>query len=429
MAENGKSGCLSWIIILVVVGLIVSGIEKCSSNHHKRQEIILPSYSSFKMDGGDPKVYFQTFDSQTMACLNFFWESGRSADMYVWIKNGNDLFDSDDSHCGYIVVNKDGSFNIKGWDMANGHYIGIDGATMSYKGKKSESKDEKEDDEIDVPSWLLGEWKSKSAPVGEVTILIDNNKIKESIGGVIKTGTFTIGKDYIQVSYDSGSGVRYDLDVQNERLGLGEGYWLSKNLDKDSNETNISDSELYESAEKSFMLIPDHSKVSEKATEYMTEDLYNALAAAWDIPVWVEGEIGREEFLWYFVTGNGGSTVGSVKSIEVTSEEKDICNIELKYAEDWGNGNLSEELSTISLVMVKEGNKWLLDDFRGGIKDECKNYILSEIRDFQSGKTRQYMKDNQQDEWYTDEYIGKVDSMFNDYIAKYQQYIDVIENK
>lgn len=429
MAENGKSGCLSWIIILVVLGLIISGIEKCSSNHHKRQEIILPSYSSFKIDGGDPTVYFQTFDSQTMACLNFFWESGRSADMYVWIKDGNDLYDSDNSHCGYIIVNNDGSFNIKGWDMAKGHYEGVDGAIMSYKGKKSKQKETEDEDETDVPSWLFGVWKAKSTPVGEAIISIEGNRIKECIGGEINTGTFSVGKDYIQVSYDGGSGVRYELDVKNERLGLGDGYWLSKNQGKDADNTINRDSELIESVKKSFMLIPDHSKVSEKASEYMTKDLYDALEAAWDVPVWVDGEIGGEEFLFYFVTGNGGSTVGTIESVLITSEEKDKCEIELKYAEDWGNDTISQELSTISLVMVNNGEKWLLDDFQGGVKKECKDYILSEIKDFQSGKTRQYMKENQHDEWYSDEYIANVDSMFNDYLAKYKLYIEQIENR
>lgn len=32
MAENGKSGCLSWIIILFVIGLIGNGIDKCASS-------------------------------------------------------------------------------------------------------------------------------------------------------------------------------------------------------------------------------------------------------------------------------------------------------------------------------------------------------------------------------------------------------------
>ena len=134
MAENGKGGCLLWFVVLGVICLIFNGIQECSNNHHKRQEIILPSYSSFKKESGDPQVYFQTFDSQTKACLNFFYDSGRSVDMYVWIKNGNDLYDSGNSHCGYIIVKKDGSFDIKGWDVANGHYVGLKGAKMSYKG-------------------------------------------------------------------------------------------------------------------------------------------------------------------------------------------------------------------------------------------------------------------------------------------------------
>lgn len=193
-----------------------------------------------------------------------------------------------------------------------------------------------------------------------------------------------------------------------------------------SDGSHFVDDLILESARNSFMMIPDHAKVSEEASEYMTVELYEALAAAWDVPVWDEGDIGNEEFLFYFVTGNGGTTVDSVKSVAVISEEKGRCTIELKYTEGWSDGTLSEEISTISLVMVKEGGRWLLDDFGRGVKEECINYILSELSEFQSGKIRRNMKESQ---YYTDEDIAEVDGRFNAYMDRYRPYLNLLVSK
>ena len=173
-------------------------------------------------------------------------------------------------------------------------------------------------------------------------------------------------------------------------------------------------------AMKSFMMIPDHSKVNEDALGYMTKDLFDALAAAWDVPQWVRGEIGNEDFLYYFVTGNDISHV-DIRSVTITSKNKCRCDVDLKYAQVFGDD--SEYLQSISLNMVYYEGMWLLDDFRDGVKARCMNYILEEIENFQSGKTHQYMEEN----GYDDAYIAEVNEMFNDYISKYQEYIEYIE--
>ena len=164
---------------------------------------------------------------------------------------------------------------------------------------------------------------------------------------------------------------------------------------------------LFECVKQAFYKIPDHAKVSEDAKPYMTKELYEALSAAWDVPCWCDGEIGEEEFLYYFVTGNGGSTVGEVVYLEVVSVQDRKQNIELKYTELW-DGKPGDELKTISLVMVEDNGKWLLDDFGNGTKEQCLSYIRKQVGDFISGRILQYMKDNQQADWYTDDHIAKV---------------------
>lgn len=150
MADNSKSGCITWIVILCIIGAIIGAVQECQNKHHKRQQLILPEYSTFKTEEStNPQIFFQTFDSQTEVCLNFFWESGTSAPMYVTIKDGNDLFDQEGTFCGYIIVRKDGSFDIKGWKEANGHYVGVDGARMSFEGSKLPAAEEGVDDEED----------------------------------------------------------------------------------------------------------------------------------------------------------------------------------------------------------------------------------------------------------------------------------------
>lgn len=131
-----KNGCAVILVFAVIAGLI----GECSSKFHKKQELILPTAGFFQKTGDeDPDIWFQTFYNQTDCNLAFIWKSGRTADMYVKIKNGNELYDYSGARVGYIIVKKDGSFKIKGSITSGGHYVSPDGAKMSYK--KREKKD------------------------------------------------------------------------------------------------------------------------------------------------------------------------------------------------------------------------------------------------------------------------------------------------
>lgn len=193
-------------------------------------------------------------------------------------------------------------------------------------------------------------------------------------------------------------------------------------LPKSQTATTSPDNALFECAKQVFYKIPDHTKVSEEAKPYMTKELYEALSAAWDVPRWCDGEIGDEEFLWYFVTGNGGSTVGNAVYVGMISVQDERYNLELKYTEIWGH-KPDDELKTISLVMVEDNGKWLLDDFGNGTKGQCIDYIRKQVGDFISGRTITYMKDNQQADWYTDEHIANVQKAFKKYIDEYDVYL------
>ena len=182
--------------------------------------------------------------------------------------------------------------------------------------------------------------------------------------------------------------------------------------------------EIIDAAKKAFRTIPDHERVSDGAVNYMTRDLYVFLCAAWDVPVWVSGDIGNEEFLSYFVTGNGGSFVRGVESARIVSRDGNSSKVELIYSQVWNPGDTEATMSKILVTMVKERGKWLLDNFGNDTKGQCRWYISTEVSDYLSGKTLRHMKENQRGEWYTDRYISTIAEKFDAYISKYRNFLD-----
>ena len=179
---------------------------------------------------------------------------------------------------------------------------------------------------------------------------------------------------------------------------------------------------VIEKALMAFHCIPDHKRVDEAAKPYMTADLYESLAAAWDVPDWTDGEIGNEEFLFYFITGNDPSDRQQIESATLVCKQQGRYIVDVKYREFWGS-TASRNLSSISLVLVNENGKILLDDFGKETKQQCKRYVREEVSNFLSGKTNKYMKDNQGDGWYTDSHIAKVNESFKEYLSTYSGYI------
>lgn len=189
----------------------------------------------------------------------------------------------------------------------------------------------------------------------------------------------------------------------------------------------ISDDYVLEKAKTAFYFIPDHKKVDEAAEPYMTADLYESLAAAYDVPSWPHGEIGNDEFLYYFITGNDPSDRQQIESATLVDAQQGRYIVEVKYREFWGS-YAAQTLSSISLVLVNENGNILLDDF-DRTKQWCKQYILEEVSNFLSGKTNQYMRDNQNGEWYNDGYIANINYAFKEYLSKYSGYINRISKE
>lgn len=184
---------------------------------------------------------------------------------------------------------------------------------------------------------------------------------------------------------------------------------------------------VLEKAQTAFYCIPNHKRVDEAAKPYMSADLYESLAAAWDIPDWTDGEMGNEEFLFYFITGNDPSDRQLIESATLVYAQQGRYIVDVKYREFWGS-TASQDLSSISLVFISENGNILLDDFGQETKQKCKRYVQEEVSDFLSGKTNHYMKDHQGGKWYTDSHIATVNESFKKYLSIYSEYIARLGN-
>lgn len=118
--------------------------------------------------------------------------------------------------------------------------------------------------------------------------------------------------------------------------------------------------------------IPDH-QLLEKSRDYMTTDFYSVLDTMfYRLP---EHEAMDHEWLYYFVTGNGGTIADyEVTGVEKTDRTHAIATINVRQV--WEDGSFDEEtdVEQHQLFMEKVDGLWLMSDFDGH-KDDCIRYI------------------------------------------------------
>jgi hypothetical protein len=159
--------------------------------------------------------------------------------------------------------------------------------------------------------------------------------------------------------------------------------------------------------------IPDHG-LNPEARDYMTPEFFGALSEAFDAPVVDYGEIGDNEWLWYFVTGNDAATPEfTVKSISLVDETHAVATIAVQNRSDVTQ-ELFDEVAEYPVEMVRVDGQWLLDDFDGK-KAECLDYIKEMRGKYKSGELLKYM----QSEDYFHEYIPDFKKRVEDFYKKY----------
>ena len=130
--------------------------------------------------------------------------------------------------------------------------------------------------------------------------------------------------------------------------------------------------QLRERAAELCQYIPDHALL-EKSKDYMTADFYEVLDTLFNhLP---EHEAMDHEWLYFFVTGNGGTIpVYSVDSVILMDETHATAYVSVR--QKWEDGTFDEEAGSEEhqLSMELVNGQWLMSDFDGH-KADCIRHI------------------------------------------------------
>lgn len=129
---------------------------------------------------------------------------------------------------------------------------------------------------------------------------------------------------------------------------------------------------LKERATELCQYIPDH-ELLERSKEFMTEDFFAVLDTMFNyLP---EHEAMDHEWLYYFVTGNGGTIADyEVTAVELTDETHAVATVNVR--QKWEDGSFDEtsDIEVHQLSMEKVDGVWLMADFDGH-KQDCIRHI------------------------------------------------------
>ena len=135
---------------------------------------------------------------------------------------------------------------------------------------------------------------------------------------------------------------------------------------------NNTEDQLKQRANELCAYIPDHEML-EKSRDYLTGDFYAVLDTMfYHLP---EHEAMDHEWLYYFVTGNGGAiTDYEVLSVEKTDNDHAVATILVR--QKWEDGSFDEtsDIEEHRLYMERVNGQWLMSDFDEH-KADCIRYI------------------------------------------------------
>ena len=130
--------------------------------------------------------------------------------------------------------------------------------------------------------------------------------------------------------------------------------------------------QLKQRANELCAFIPDH-ELLEKSRNYMTTDFYAVLDTMfYRLP---EHEAMDHEWLYYFVTGNGGTIADyEVLSVEKTDATHAVATILVRQKLEDGSFDETSDIEEHRLYMDRVNGKWLMSDFDEH-KADCINYL------------------------------------------------------
>ena len=119
--------------------------------------------------------------------------------------------------------------------------------------------------------------------------------------------------------------------------------------------------QLKERAAELCRYIPDH-ELREESRDYMTEDFYNVLDTMFNLLP--EFEAMDHEWLYYFVTGNGGTIADfDVTGVEQQDNTHAVATISVRQKWEDGLFDPSSDIEEHRLYMEKVNGQWLISDF------------------------------------------------------------------
>ena len=132
------------------------------------------------------------------------------------------------------------------------------------------------------------------------------------------------------------------------------------------------EAKLKQRAEELCQYIPDH-ELLERSKDYLTADFYAVLDTMFNhLP---DEEPLDHEWLYYFVTGNGGTIADyTVTGVEQTDETHATATISVRQKWEDGSFDSTTDIEEHKLYMEKVGGQWLMSDFDGH-KADCLNNI------------------------------------------------------
>lgn len=138
-----------------------------------------------------------------------------------------------------------------------------------------------------------------------------------------------------------------------------------------------SEQQLRERAVLLCQYVPDH-ELREQAKDYMTADFYAVLDTMFHMP---SHEAMDHEWLYYFVTGNGGSIADfEVQGVEMTDKTHAIATVLVRQQWEDGSFDAGNDVEQHRLYMEKVGGKWLMSDFDEH-KADCIRHIAINRRE------------------------------------------------
>lgn len=135
--------------------------------------------------------------------------------------------------------------------------------------------------------------------------------------------------------------------------------------------------------------IPDH-ELLEQSKDYITADFYAVLDTMFNqLP---EFEAMDHEWLYYFVTGNGG-TIADYEVVGVEKTDKTHAIATIKVRQKWEDGSFDEntDIEEHKLYMEKVDGQWLMSDFDGHKQDCIENIANSRMEQARRDAISEYL--------------------------------------